>query len=204
MSTQAKDYLDLKGRTVRVCVPAYERMKQLYAYGHTNAQIVEILSQEFKDIDYNPINAYGVKMLIADNSREFENARMELGLKCREEIQHQVALLYRATEDVECVMVKVFVDKMFVALDELADLDMAEKNDDGNFVNTSRMFVLIELATRMQKTVAKIVGTDALREIEIFRKKAQAKMDAESQGGSLIPTQARGRTLDDSAITNFI
>lgn len=198
----AKDYLSGGGTAIRVGVPAYERMKQLYALGYTVNQITEMLHQEFNDIDYNPIGAGSVKKLIQENSREFEIARMELGLQCREEIQRQTALLFRATEDVELTMVQVYVHKLNAVLEEMRNLDLAELDENGNFKNTSRIFVLLEFAEKFQSKIAKIVGTDALREVEVFRQKAEAKRQAEEKGTGLIPTH--GRTMDAEPVTNFV
>ncbi len=200
--THARDYLDTAGTGVRVSVPAYERMKQLYAYGYTNAQISEMLQQEFSDIDYNPITATSVKKIIQLNIQEMERSRMELGLRCREEIQKQTALLFQATQDVELTMVQVYVHKLRQALDEMKDLDLGELDDNGNFKNTSRMFVLLEFCEKFQSKIAKVCGTDALREIEVFRQKAQAKAEFEQKGSGLLP--ARGRDVTDGQVTNFM
>ena len=198
----AKDYLSGGGTCIRVGVPAYERMKQLYAMGYTANQITEMLRSEFEDIDYNPISVTSVTKLIKSNVREFEVARMELGMQCREEIQRQTALLFRATEDVELTMVQVYVQKLNQVLEEMRDLDLAELDENGNFKNTSRIFVLLEFAEKFQSKIAKIVGTDALREVEVFRQKAEAKRQAEEKGTGLIP--AHGRTMDSEPATNFV
>jgi len=200
---KAKDYLNTGiMNSMRVCVPAYERMKELFALGYTNVQIVEALSHEFHDIDLNPLSQGSVRTIIELNQREFQIARMELGLKCREEIQRQTAILFRATEDVELEMVSVYVRKLREALKSMGDLDLSEIDEDGNYKNTSRMFVLIEMSEKLQSKIAKIVGTDALREIEVFRQKAEAKSKVEASSGGLLPAQ--GRTLDAQPITNFI
>ena len=197
------EYMNTDGMGSRVMVPAYERMKQLYALGYTNAQIAETLHQEFQDIDYNPITPTMVKKLVQSNIESFEQARMELGEKCRDEIQRQVAYLFRATEDVELTLVSVYVGQLKSVLEEMRGLDLQEIDEEtGNYKNTSRMFVLIEFVEKLQSKIAKIVGTDALREVEVFRQKAEAKRAAEERGAGLIPTH--GRTLDETPVTNFI
>lgn len=199
--SDAENYLNLIGASnnggmIRVSVPAYERMLQLYAFGHSNAQICEMLQQEFNDIDYNPMTPRTIRKVIEINQTEFQIARMNLGMKCRDEIQNQIATLFRATEDVECLMVSVYVNKLRDALNNLASLDMEEQDEDGNYKNTSRIFVLLEMAEKLQSKIAKIVGTDALREIEAYRQKMEAKATAEKAGGSLLPPQAKGTTLE--------
>lgn len=202
--TNAKDYLDTHGTNVRISVPAYERMKQLYAYGYTNAQIAEMLHQEFQDIDYNPFTGTTVKILIQQNIKEMERSRMELGLRCREEIQKQTALLFQATQDVELTMVQVYVHQLRKVLDEMRDLDLSEIDPEtGNYKNTSRMFVLLEFAEKFQSKIAKVCGTDALREIEAFRSKAQAKAETESKGSGLLPS-AKGRVVESGQVTQFL
>jgi hypothetical protein len=186
---------------IRVCVPAYERIKQLYAFGYTNSQILETIESEFSDIDYNSYSMESLKSLIKENKKEFDAARMEMGLQCREEIQRQIALLFNKTEKTECLMVEIYVNKMHKALEELRDLELDELDDDGNFKNTSRVFVLIELVDKFQSKISKVVGTDALREIEIYRMKMEAKVNAEQNKGSLLPPTA-GKTVD--VTTNFI
>lgn len=203
----AKDYFNQRSagnmNGIRVCVPAYERMMQLYAFGHTSAQISEILQQEFADIDYNPMSASAIKKTIEMNQSEFQIARMNLGLKCRDKIQEQIAILFNATEDVELTMVSVYVNKLRDVLNQLADTDIGEQDDDGNYTQTSRFFVLLEMAEKLQGKVAKIVGTDALREIEVFRKKAEAKQQAESDKGSLLP-RASGKVINENNKPAFI
>jgi hypothetical protein len=184
----------------RICTPAYERMKYLYALGNNNTQIVEILSQEFSDIDYNPISARVVKEIINQNKPEFERYRMEIGMLCEEDAKRALASMYRIVQDAEIDQVDVFTYQWKTARDELRTLDLSEVDDDGNFKNTSRIFVLIELCDKLQSKVAKIVGTDAIREIEIFRQKAAAKAEMEQNKGNLLP-QAKGQTIES---TNFI
>ncbi len=195
--------MNTDGLGTRVSVPALERMKQLYALGHTNSQIAETLHSEFQDIDFNPITTTIVKKLINVNIEAFEQARMELGIKCRDEVQRQVAYLFRATEDVELTLVQVYVKQLQSILEEMRNLDLQEIDPEtGNYKNTSRMFVLIEFVEKLQSKIAKIVGTDALREVEVFRQKAEAKRQAEEKGSGLLP--ASGRTVDEAPHTNFI
>jgi hypothetical protein len=97
-------------------------------------------------------------------------------------------------------MVSVYVNKLRQALNQLADLDLDERDDEGNYKNTSRIFVLIEMAEKFQGKIAKIVGTDALREIEVFKQKAEAKAKADADKGGLLPSPAKGRTMDAEEI----
>ena len=84
------------------------------------------------------------------------------------------------------------------ALDEMNALDLGERDPDTNaYVNTSRIFMLIELVNKLQEKIAKIVGTDALREVEVFRQKMEAKMRSEENANNLLPgnSKTNGQTI---------
>lgn len=201
MSHNVKDFLK---PDVRVCVPVYERIKQLYAYGYSNALICETVNTEFQDVDPSPTSAHSVRTIIRENQAEMEKAKLQYGIKCRDEIERQIELLFRATEDVEVLMVSVYVNKLRDVLKSLAELDLEELTEEGGYKNTSRIFVLIELAEKFQSKIAKIVGTDALREIEVFRKKAEAKQNAENNKGGMIPPPIEVNGKDVTPQTTFI
>ena len=187
----------------RMSVPAMERMKQLYAFGHTYFQICEILKTEFEDIDFNPITPRSIKKIVEQYKAEFENARLQMGLDCREAIQRQITNLFNIAQEKECKLVEVYTKKLDSALSQLADLDLDEKDEDGNYKNTSRVFVLLEMIEKLQSKVSKIVGTDALREIEVYRQKIEAKAAAEDKSNSLLPPIAKGSVVDEPK-TKFI
>ena len=171
-------------------IPAFERIMQLYAFGHTMDQIAEIINQEFSDIDYNNYTPSLINSIINENSEECEKFKMNVGIKCRNEVQDQVARLFSIVKDEEESMVEVFAGKMQQALQSLRELDLNELDEDGNYKNTSRIFVLTEMVIKLQSSVSKIVGTDALREIEVFRAKARAKQEEEnSRSNGLLPAQ---------------
>jgi len=197
--SDADDYLNIV-EGARLSVPAYERMKQLHAYGWTDSQILETLHQEFQDIDHNPINKRTLEKIYTDNKEEFKRARMELGLKCREDIQRQTALLLKETQNTELLLVQTYNRQLRSVLEEMAEINLQEKDEEtGNYKSTSRMFVLLEFSDKLVTKMGAITGSAALREIEIFRAKAEAKRDAEQKGSGLIPAHglrifAHGRT----------
>lgn len=178
----------------RISVPAYERAKQLYAFGLNVTQITETLKQEFEDIEYNPISQHVVKNMLKEHRSDFELARLELSTYCKEDLQRHTALLFDAVQKDEFNLVAVLSKRLRDVTEQLADLDIDEKDDDGNYKNTSRFFVLFEMADKLQTKMAKITGTDALREVEIFRQKALIKAESEQAKGALLP--AHGRTVE--------
>lgn len=174
------------------CVPAYERAKHLYTLGKTFPQIADVLNQEMGDIDLTHHTTESVSRMIRDNQQEFDEYKYELGAMCREEIQMQTKRLFNVVQNKEFDMVDVFSEKMGEALEELRDLDLDEQDELGNYKNTSRVFVLTEMIIKLQSSVSKIVGTDALREVEIFRQKANAKQEAEANSkANLLPAHPK-------------
>lgn len=175
----------------RICAPSYERLKQLYAFGYTNSQMTKIINSEFHDIDFSGFSSKDITDIISNNSADFKSTREELGTLCREEIQDQVRSLYLPSRRIENTMIEIYIDKLESVLESLRKLDLDEIDDNGNFKNTSRTFVLLEIAEKYQIKIAKVAGTDALREIEIFREKAKVKREEEAKGTGLIQVQGR-------------
>ncbi len=180
---------------LRISIPALERLRQLYAFGYTNSEMAEIINQEFGDIQYDTFTASRVKDTILNNKELFRSAQMELGLKCREDIQNQIAAMFAVVGKKEIFMVQVFADKLQAALESLQNLDLDEIDPEtGNYTNTARIFVLLEMAEKFQAKIAKIVGTDTLRSIEEYRAKMAIKSEADSKVNQLIPEFGRNVT----------
>jgi len=175
-------------------------MKQLYSYGYNNTEIAEILNQEFSDIEYDSYTTKRIKETIQGNLEDFIEFKARLTGQCIEQVQTQVKLMFEATKDVELVMVRVYVKQLQDAMESLDALDLDEIDPEtGAYLNTSRIFVLIEMAEKLQSKIAKIVGTDALREIEIYKARAAIKADADSKLGGLVPTYGRDVTEGQGA-----
>lgn len=179
-------------KKTRVSVPAMERMKQLYAFGYSNSEMSEILNQEFSDIEFDTFSPNRIKDTISVNIEEFNRDKMKLTLKCQEDIQLQIQAMFSVVGTKEILMVEVYAEKLQNALTSLRDLDLDEIDEDtGNYKNTARIFVLIEMAEKLQSKIAKIVGTDALRDIEIYKAKMAIKSEADNKQGGLIPAFGR-------------
>lgn len=172
---------------IRLSIPTLARLRQLYCFGHSVTQIVGILQQEFSDVDVNPITPTSIKKYIDENRNEFEAERLELANECRDHVRRQIAHLFSKVEAKECRMVDIYVQKMDQALDQLLNLDFDAKDANGNYINTSRHFVLFEIIEKLQSKISKIVGTDALREIEIYKQRMEAKANAEKDGSGHLP-----------------
>lgn len=188
---------------MRCSVPAYERIKQLYALGYSDTQISNAARGEFDDIDPNELTPSVITSIRSSNSEDFDKSRMNLGLACRDKIQEHQKFLFVASQGAELRLVKVYVHKINSALAELDELDLQELTEEGGFKNTSRFFVLLEIVTKLQTTIAKLVGTDAMRDIEIYRQKMEAKLQAEKGSGVLIPVHGKESGKTDQGV-NFI
>lgn len=189
----------------RLNVPMTERIKQLYVFGRSPSQILDIVKAEFEDIEINPITSNFIKDTIMVNRESFERGRLEYAELCRNELKEQVAFLFKKTQQVENRMVEVFSNKLNEALTIFAGLDLEEKDDDGNYKQTSRFFLMMEACDKLQTKIAKVAGTEILRELEAFRQKSeiQAALVAAKANGGMMP--AHGRTVSDEPIeTTFI
>lgn len=163
-------------------VPVQERMMYLWAVGYPFSDIAAMLNDEFRDIVMTSVTPNQVRKAYENNMEAFEKARNEITMQCREELQVQVAHMFHRTSAVEIKTVDVFVKKLNSILTQLEDLDTS---DIGEKEVRAKFFSLLEAAERIQSRIAKIAGTDAFRDIEVYRQKMQLALEAkgnEKQG----------------------
>lgn len=171
----------------RFSAPIMERIGFLYANGNSNDEIWMIVSQEFNDVVGFPITFEMVRTVVSKNQEYFKRKRKEMGEIFQKDIEcHAVGLLEK-TKKKEEKMVTVFADKMDEALDQLGSLDLSEQDDKGNYKNTSRAFTLVEFVDKLQTKISKITGSDAMREVAVFRAKLEAKNESDSGGSMGLP-----------------
>jgi hypothetical protein len=156
-------------------IPVQERVKYLYAVGYNENDIAMMINEEFKDITITEIGAGAIKTMIRDNKTEFDEAKLTFTENCRAELKQQVSQMFHKTSAVELRTVDVFVKKLDAVLDQLEDLDISDPENKGRF------FSLLEAAERLQSRMATIAGTNAFRDIEIYRQKLQIKIEAAAQ-----------------------
>jgi hypothetical protein len=191
--------MDQKRQIRRICIPARERIKYLACFGYTHGQITDIINTEYADLQPSPISGRTIKGMLVTMTDEIEEQRKELALHCREELKIHLEALFRKTQQAEHVLVDVYERKMREATTSLDALDLEEKDDDDNYVNTGRVFVLLELIDKFHIKMAKLVGTEAMRDIEVFRQKADIQAAAKDKGDGLLPAIDVG-----SGNTNFL
>jgi len=158
-------------------VPVQERMMYLWAVGYPFSDIAAILNDEFKDCVMTSVTPHQVRKAYENNMEEFEKTKSELTIRCREELQAQVENMFHRTSAVELKTVDVFVKKLNSILTQLEDMDVS---DLGEKEVRTKFFSLLEAAERIQSRIAKIAGTDAFRDIEVYRQKMQLALEAKS------------------------
>lgn len=156
-----------------------ERLAALYALGYDATVIHEVLETEFGDYELHPITVEVISKVIRHNRTELVKMREQLTVDCRAEIAKQFAKFFEITKSTESKMVDVYLKKMDSLLDELTDLDIQETDEFGNKTNTQRFFLLISAVDKLHGMIAKITGTNALRDVEIHRLKKMAEKEVE-------------------------
>jgi hypothetical protein len=185
--SDAQDLFIGINRISRACVPAYERVKHLYALGYSNGQIAQTIADEFQDLEASEISHAWVREIIKNNREAFDKYRMELSSICANQQKTHTINMFNLTQSRELRVVEIYNAKISDALDELQDLSLNEQDEKGNFKNTNRIFILMELIEKFHKKCSEFIGTAAMREIEIYRQKMEIKSKSEKVGG-LVPT----------------
>lgn len=170
----------------RFSAPIMERIGFLFGNGMTNDEIFMTVSQEFSDTLAYPITKESVRTIITKNKPFFLERRKQMGEMHLAAIQGHALSLFEATHVREHKMVEVFNRKMDELLISLASLDLDEKDDKGNFTNTNRAFVIIEMIDKLQTKCAQITGANAMREVAIYKLKLEAQA-ANKDGGFGLP-----------------
>jgi len=176
------------------CIPLAERVIFLYNNGFDESEIAVSVCEEFSDIYPVEINENDIYRILKKNKVKLMAARESMSLYCRNEIMKQTASMYNKVATVENELVNTFADKLRQVLAELAEINHEELDEEGNFKNTSRVFVLIELAEKLHNKSAKVIGTETMREIEAFKMKAQIKSETDNSSNTLVPAHARDVT----------
>lgn len=187
-------------------IPTMERAAALYALGFEVKIIAEILEGEFGDYEQYPITEKNIKEFLRRNRTNLKEMRQELTVDCRKEIAQQFQHFFNVTKNTETKMVDVYLEKMNDLLEELKELDLQEEDDLGNKKNTQRLMILMATIERLHGMIAKITGTNALRDVEIHRMKKMIEKEIEESpilpGGKI----SGSTTIDAEAIptTQFI
>lgn len=169
-------------------IPMYERLADLYIFGYTNPAIVDILRQEFMDIEINPITPDIVEKIIDENRKDLQERKAEMAELCRAE--HIVAWRERfdLTMKSEDKMTRSLAKKMDQIVKSMDDLDLTEVDDNGKPVNMGTFYALLEAYERVQKMLSKMAGSDQFRELEMWKMKEKFKKLLDQEGEGLIPS----------------
>jgi hypothetical protein len=161
----------------QVSAPAWARIQQLYAFGKGDVEIHEIISQEFQDFEANPISLISLRKMIAERRPELEAGREALAAACGEEVLQQGKELFAMLHKAENRSVTRLIKKMDNLVDQIELCDLTVLNDKGQPANLGVYAALLKMLGETQLLCAKIAGTDAVREIEIYRQKKQIDFD---------------------------
>jgi hypothetical protein len=178
----------------RIPIPTQQRIIQLLALNIHFQEIAKITSSEFKEILGTPISYRDVKRVDDANKPQIEQMILDIKQRCNTDIVEHSAQLFQRVASAEQELVQVFSDKLKEALSSLSSLDLNEQDESGKFINTNRTFQLLELIDKYHSKASKVIGTEALREIEIFRTKAQIKRTEEEKSINLIPIHNKEST----------
>ena len=181
----------------KIFVPAYERVKQLYALGYRTGEILSIVNSEFADVMVNPLSMDALNGLIGSHKEEMLAARENLGIGFREQIANQMQILHEKTSGIERKLVEVYCGQLNEFLDQMASLDPNEIDENGNYKNTNRLFVLHELIDKFHLKIEKITGTGTLREVEAYRIKLEIKTKAEAGKSMMIPGYDNDEVIEE-------
>lgn len=171
-----------------------ERLISLYAYGNSAVEIFKILSQEFDDVEVNPIRLADVKNVIKMQKAELDLAKQELSTLCRDAMQKQMLSLYERGNAIEAKIFDRYTRKMEEMMDRLDDIDLAEPDPEGS--NLKTYFSLITAIEKTHQMAVKICGVDSIREIELFRMKTDISLEAAIKKSQA--TMANGPLLNAS------
>ncbi len=175
----------------RFSIPMFERMKILYALGHTPAIITSTLQNEFQDIEVNPITIQTVQQILESRKAEFVAFKEEVSVEvAKEGLIHLKDVIRRVAES-ENRFVVAAATKMDNLVDAMLTLDLTIADEEGNLKNLAQYCRLLEATEKTQKIIAKLSGTDALRDLEIYLRKANIDQAAKG-GSSMIPLGAGG------------
>lgn len=188
----------------RVCIPVFERIKHLYALGYSTGSIAAQMDVEYSDVDVSIMDKAAIKRIIEFNRAEFDHYRLKIADACMNSNFEHTVTLYNITQHEEQAIVSEYNRKVAEALSELSDLSLCEQDEKGNFKNTARIFVLMELIEKFHKKCSDIIGTQAMRDLEIYRQKMELK-DANTKKGGLLPSMSQpGENKDLASPTKFL
>jgi uncharacterized protein (UPF0305 family) len=94
---------------------------------------------------------------------------------------------FNKTHTIETKMVESYSDKMDDWLEQLNNLDITEQDEEGNFKNTARFFVIHEAITKLHKTLEKLSGTGSMRELSVLSQKMQMEIEKARMLGDKAP-----------------
>lgn len=172
------------------------RLKHLYALGYEKDSICAILQNEFQDIEVNYIDLALIRKIIERNKPMLEEYKVILAEQVQAEQVQAAKDLFRKAAVQENKMATRLLDKIDGLLDSLSSIDLTELDEDGRPKHLLTYYSILEAIDKTQKMAAKISGTDALREFQVFRMKAEMAASLKGNSGGLLPVPTGGGMPD--------
>lgn len=186
-------------------IPVEERINYYFTLGYKAEDIAEIVSAEYQEFELNPITVDSVKYYYRRNKTMISEVQNKYLLNCREKLAEDLKVGFTLAQKTENAMVRSFSKKIEELVEQLDQLDITEKDPDtGYFKNMGQYGTLVLAINETHKTLEKISGTAAAREVMVYMKKAYVKEEA-ARGAGLhgAATEAEVTFMDDDMMTNI-
>lgn len=182
----------------RMNVPMVVRIQHLYTLGLSDTEISKTINDEMGDQLVSLTTPRMIRSTIIEYQEEFDRHRVKTKNEISAHFGEQLLTMFHRTRDMEIQLVDTLLKKIEEARSEMDSFNLSEVDKDGNHTNSRRFFILMNAIEGSYKTVSKIVGLDALREVELFTQKAAAKAQAENSSMKLI------REVDNKGNVNWM
>lgn len=169
-------------------IPVKERIYQLNAIGLKVSVIVSAINNEFKEILNEPIGPASVITIL--KSLDAQKVKENITASTRNDLASHSAILFKKVAKAEEAIVSTYSTKLIEALTLLETIDIAELDDKSQLVNLKKIIDITDVIEKYHSKASKVIGTEALREIETFRAKAQIKQQQENATAHLVPMPA--------------
>lgn len=156
--------------------------------GFERSEILTIINREMEDsLTTGSMTRRQVDQFFERNEVELEEYKKEYLERCNSMMISAQERAFNKTHDAEVKMADRFAAKINDWLDELDTLDITEQDEDGNYINTARFFVIHEAITKLHKTLEKLSGTGSMRELAVLKEKMQMEIDKARLLGDKMP-----------------
>lgn len=155
--------------------------------GFSQAETRTIVNRELEDyLTTGELTSVEIANFVSKNESYINEYKQQYLERCGMMMISAQEAAFNKTHTLETKMADSYASKMDDWLNELNSLDITEQDEDGNYVNTSRFFVVHEAITKLHKTLEKLSGTGSMRELSVLSQKMQLEIEkARAMGGNV-------------------